>query len=110
MSHTSNVALKKRSGIRRPLPWVTRERAASVGGSPRWAMISVFCGAGALGAALDCDPDPAAVCEAGVAGAQPAATMTIARDNRVVSLILRTLSSRYRLLRSATRSPASGER
>src|SRR5437016_894450 len=86
MSQTSSVALKNRSGIRRPLPWVTRDRAASVGGSPRWATTSVFFGAEALGAS----PDP--VCAEGVAGTQPITTRAIDRDNRVVTLMLRTLS------------------
>src|SRR5437763_227057 len=86
MSHTSSVALKKRSGIRRPLPWVTRERAASVGGSPRWAITRVFCGADAPGAA----PDPVG---AGlVPGVQPITTNPIERNNIVVTRLLRTLA------------------
>src|SRR6266545_5991852 len=87
MSHTSSVALKNRSGISRPLPCVTRERAASVGGSPRWAITSVLGGAAALGA------PPGEVWPGAVPGAQPTSTNTIDRYNRVAALILRTFSS-----------------
>src|SRR6266545_6369135 len=91
MSHTSSVALKNRSGISRPLPCVTRERAASVGGSPRWAITSVLGGAAALGA------PPGEVWPGAVPGAQPTTTNTIDRDNRVAALILGTFSSRWLL-------------
>jgi hypothetical protein len=84
ISKTSRVALKKRSGISRPLPCVTRERAASVGGSPRCATTSVFWRAAVLGLVSP------VLWLGAVPGAHPTTRTAVNADSSAVAGIPRT--------------------
>src|SRR5947208_1483481 len=65
----------------RELPWVTSARTARLGGSPRLAITSVFCGVDAGWAA----PDP--VCPGLAPGAHPTTARASKRANGAVTLM-----------------------